>query len=550
MHPVAESHRRETVQDKLDPKLWTEFDRVVEQGDAPKVSIETLKVIRNATPVERLAGWLMKAWFPLFLIFLGFLLLHEHSSPTEIARVALVALVVSLLVTPLLGRRPSARPIALGLVGMLGIGLSTLLDWPTRYLLMDPKQTKSFDLFTYALFYQRSIESLGDWPRFLPILFLLIGLPFVVGWLTRRYYWLSPKTRWSRWHLAVSLLLMIGPALALAGGSFYLHQATQRLDWIAGAEAHNPYGVQTLSKRDECTLKPQAFKALELKEPEMIRSMLRELSAQAFNQALGELNDQISDPSFQPTEEDMVILSFISFRATLKGDPTPQSERFAWESWKLTNRLKALRDIGETEQLLEDQVVPKIVSADTTELDSWSIELKSNPPFEVSRQDIDSLVLEQIRRRNVSPEVEKKPVEFLGIAFTGRSLAGYVVEYREKACLLDYTLKRRTTTPDGGSYRDYLLEEPARFRFWSKFDIEQSYKVLNWKMNPEVLERSHRLLRTFVALRRSKLETGVYPETLPDFAPPRLVYESRGTTASVRKDRPDEDGGPIEWTLR
>jgi hypothetical protein len=537
------------VKQEPTPVPWEEFDRVVDVGAPPKIDTQSLEVIRNATPTERLAGWLLKGWLALFATLFFFLALHMPAvSPMQVTRVGGLALALSLLLIPLVGRHPSATPLRVGLVGSFGLALCIFLDYPSHYLLTLPAHQDGMGLRFHAQQWQQSLEALAGWASVLPALFVIVAFIFFARWAERRYCWILPTVEWSRIHLGFTILVLVSPVLLILGRVLYLDQSVRDLDWLSAARSHDPYGNALAISPDEVvTLKPKAFKALELKDPEVMRSMLRDLGSEEFNSSLGQVNEQLSGPAFQPTSEDMRALSFIGSRAALKGEPTPESARFALELWKLTNRLKSRQDFWATEQLLGDHTLDFILHADSKELQFWRELIEPLDVFQVTPLDIDASVVDQLAQYGA----ESEPLRLFGLQVTENSLQEHFAEQWDKAILLDYGQRRTSFEKlSSAQFHDSVMKQEQSYFWLPGTEVNSFYRFLEFRMNPKVLDRSLRLLKTAVALRQSRLETGEYPTELPTFAPLNLEYESQGQTAMLKIERSEDDGGSKEWRLQ
>lgn len=529
---------------------WQAFAPVVEDKAPPKIDLQQVSAIRRTTPQERLASWYIQCRLPLFLGLLLFVGLQLPSLyPPQIARLLAIVLPLYFVFHPLLGRRPSATPFRSILVFLSALSLGALALWPTEYILRY-EELKTSHLSSHAWFWQSSLESVASLKSVVAILVVLL-MSFGARYLERSHYWLEFENRYTRLRSMFSIAALALPPLGLLVVVLYLFLAPAQLTWVDKAKDIDPYqGAMKLREVERYTLSAEVFKILELKEPEVMIAHAKDISQEDFVLGLAEISRELEDPEFRPSREDIVVLSFVGNRTLLKGEPSLETAEFGLAMWSLSNRLKDGDTFWATNRLLDEHVVPFIFRANQAELEEWKSRIQRLKVFQADSSAVDALVCARLEQDYIS-SLESRPLTFFGVRVTDSSFRSWFQWLRWRAVLLDYSHRRellrsqnkKITNDNVGS----LKTSPW---YWPSQDLYQAYGFLHHKLNPRHLDRQLRFLQTALLLREVRLDTGRYPAELPEFAPKRLQYEFFGDTAVLKKHRPEEDGGPIEWSLR
>ena len=521
--------------------IWSAFEEP-EDLPPPEVSLALETPIRYPTPAERLARWFLGG-VPTLLLSLLFLSFFQVSvlSPWQVVRIVLLTGVITWLVLPFTGRHPSATPGRLALSGFAGLSLFILLAYPTQYLL--PDAYKSGFTIERVRDFQSTVELLTSRKVLIPTLSVLLFLCFLTRWLGRRYFWLEPSAKRSKLRVWLSLALTIFPLLFAALYPAWVDRASRRVDWVANAKLHDPFqnSPQRVSEENLCNLQNSFLAPFAFQQPEMARSALKDLSQEEVNDLMAELTTELRDPDFHPSAEDVYLLSLVADRAAVKDTPTEKSARYTLEFWQLANRTRnTLHGFGSVENAFEDVLVPYLAQLPLNEVEEWHDRLQSLSTFEVTPLDVDSIVFEQIERPMGLYETEK-PLEILGFQVTDRSLAEMYSELRDHTLLLDYAERRKALAR--GIHPHQAIIEASGSRLLDT-DIQAFYSFLNYKLNPDLLERNRLLAQTVLQLREQRLRQGRYPNRAPDILPPEYSYRIQGSNAVVRRRDPIR-----EWLL-
>jgi hypothetical protein len=538
------------VKEQEEDGPWSTFGPLVEGKAAPKIDRSKLSCIRQVTPMERLAGWAIQGRLVLLLGLLLLVGLQLPSLyPSQILRLLAIVTPIFLIFRPLLGHHPSATPIRTILVTFSALCLGVLALWPTEYVLRY-QDLKDSDLSDHPWFWQSSLEAAANF-KTLAVLFFVLLISLGARYLERTYYWVEFENRYGRWRSRFSVLSLTVPLLLVLVVIVYLLWAPGRLSWTEQARQSDPYqNALKLRDLEKYTLAAEVFKPMENQQPEVMKAVAKDIPQQEFIQGLAIITRQLEDPSFRPSHEDRRLLAFIGQRAFLKGQPTDQTAEFGLALWKLTNRSKAEYDFWATQRLIDEHVLPLIFEADEQELQEWKKRILPLETFRAESSDIDALLWQNFEGQYIS-SLDTRPLELFGIQVADRSPAPYFQWLKWQAVLLDYDHRRELLRS-----RDQKLSNEAIAGletspwYWNDRDINRAYRFLNWKLNPKHLESELQLLRTAITLRDARLTTGQYPPKLPESAPQPLDYECLGDKATLKKPRSEEDGGPIEWSLR
>lgn len=525
-----------------DKTRWLrQLDELIEESAPPVVDISAVQVSRNSTPLERVAGWFLNGAPPVLLALLLFVGLNLLAvDPSEVCRLLFLAIGLTWLLVPLLGRFPSSSPGRSVGVGLLGLFTGSLLLWPT-FVLFSDRSLLSSPPPDHGFMFQNSLEhSFRPGVFGLSLLLLVSGVMFSV-WARKRYPWLATEYPRQKWRVGLAVTAVVGPLALSTIYLSYLSWQVQSLDWVGAAAQHDPFegtsGVEGFSL--------DAFAKLNGLDFGERQSVARDLTPEQLENGLRKLFDQFSDSDFIPSNEDQTVLSALADRIVVKDQPTRASGRFALELLKLTNQTRGEMEIAQLEQLISDHAVPNLGQADSEELKWWRREVDSIRPFQPSVADFDALVWRTIQERSDLLRQEK-PLELFGVRVAPN--LGFVVhEWLSKTLLLDYT-RRRALLPnspaDGGHLGEDIAENGSEYLFWPDDFINSFYKAVSWRLDPRPVQRSHKLLGLVLDLREYKLEFGQYPEELQGTGD--FEYERTAQGAVLRLNGAEGSG---QWVL-